>query len=111
MFEPLPGVRETLQALRDRGIVLAMVSNWDCALHEHVERVGLSHLFTTIVASAEAGAEKPDPRIFRLALERLGVDPARALHVGDERNDEEGAAAAGMHFAPAPVPTALGAWL
>jgi putative hydrolase of the HAD superfamily len=110
VFEPLPGARETLEGLRSRGIALAMVSNWDCALPEHVERAGLGHLFTTVVASAVAGAEKPDPAIFRVALDRLGVDPARALHIGDEANDEQGAAAAGMRFAPAPIATAFEGW-
>ncbi|TMK91576.1 MAG: hypothetical protein E6G42_08290, partial [Actinobacteria bacterium] len=43
------------------------------------------------------------PRIFELALERLGVSASRALHVGDAEADEEGARAAGMHFAAAPL--------
>lgn len=111
VFEALPGARETLEGLRARGIALAMVSNWDCALPGHIERLGLSHLFQTVVASAVVGAEKPDPRIFRAALERLGVSPGRALHIGDEENDRLGAAAAGMRFAPAPVATAFAGWL
>jgi HAD superfamily hydrolase (TIGR01509 family) len=86
------------------------VSNWDCALPEHVERSGLSPLLDTIVSSASVGVAKPNPRIFQVALERLGVRPDRALHVGDERSDEEGAAAAGMRFAPAPLATAFSGW-
>ena len=110
-FEEMPGARATLEGLRDRGIALAMVSNWDIGLAEHVERLGLAHLFTTIVASAAVGAEKPDPRIFHAALAGLGgVEPARVLHIGDERNDEEGAAAAGVRFAPAPIATAFDGW-
>ena len=50
---------------------------------------------------------KPEPRAFLLALERLGVAAERALHVGDEETDERGAHAAGMHFAPAPLSTAV----
>ncbi len=110
VFEPLPGARETLEHLRARGITLAMVSNWDCDLPEHVERAGLGHLFATIVASAAVGVEKPDPGIFRVALERLGVSAARVLHIGDEPNDEQGAAAAGVRFAPAPIATAFTGW-
>jgi HAD superfamily hydrolase (TIGR01509 family) len=110
VFEPLPGARETLEDLRARGIELAVVSNWDCALPEHVERAGLSHLFTTIVASAVVGVEKPDPGIFQVALEHLGVTAGRLLHIGDEANDEQGAAAAGVRFAPAPIATALAGW-
>ena len=60
-----------------------------------------------VVTSAEAGAPKPDPAIFRLALTRLGVSPERALHVGDSPADEEGAHAAGMQFRPAPLADAV----
>lgn len=110
VFEAIPGAVAVLDDLRGRGIALAMVSNWDCALPGTIERLGLGHLFQTVVASAVAGAEKPDPRIFRVALERLGVEPARALHIGDEANDEQGAAAAGMRFARAPIATAFAGW-
>jgi len=109
-FEAVPGAVEVLADLRRRGIALAMVSNWDCALPDHIERLGLGYLFQAIVASAVAGVEKPDPRIFRIALEQLGVEPGRALHIGDETNDEEGAAAAGMRFARAPIATAFEGW-
>src|SRR5204863_95186 len=60
--------------------------------------------------TGEAGAPKPEPAVFLLALEQLGVAPARALHVGDEAGDEDGARAAGMRFAPAPLATALAGW-
>jgi putative hydrolase of the HAD superfamily len=106
-FEPVAGARETLGQLRARGLRLAVVANWDRSLHEHLEQLGLAELFDTIVTSAEAGAAKPDPAPFRLALERLGVQANRSLHVGDEPADEEGARAAGMHFAPAPLQTAF----
>jgi putative hydrolase of the HAD superfamily len=87
-----------------------MVSNWDCALEEQVERAGLAHLFETVVASAVVGIEKPDPGIFQIALERLGVAAGRTLHIGDESNDEVGAARAGVRFAPAPIATAFEGW-
>jgi HAD superfamily hydrolase (TIGR01549 family) len=102
-YEPLPGVPKALAALRARGLELAVVANWDYALHEHLERIGLAWYFSAIVTSAEAGAAKPDPKPFRLALERLGVRPERALHVGDSEEDEVGAAAAGLRFAPTPL--------
>ena len=56
-----------------------------------------------IVTSAEAGAPKPAPAVFELALDRLGVDAAQAVHVGDGASDEEGAHAAGMQFEQAPL--------
>jgi putative hydrolase of the HAD superfamily len=109
-FEAIPGAVDTLTSLRARGIELAVVSNWDVGLPEHLERLGIAHLFSTVVTSAEAGAAKPDPAAFRLALDRLGVEPGRALHVGDEAEDAEGAAAAGMRFAEAPLTAAFEGW-
>jgi len=109
-FEAIPGAVETLRSFRVRGIELAVVSNWDVGLPEHLERIGIADLFSTVVTSAEAGAAKPDPAVFKLALGRLGVEPARALHVGDEREDAEGAAAVGMQFAEAPLATAFEGW-
>ncbi len=109
-FEPVAGALETAAALRARGLALAVVSNWDIGLVEHLDLLGAASLFTTIVTSAEAGAAKPDPAVFRLALSRLGVEPGRALHVGDEAGDRAGAEAAGMRFAPAPLAEALAGW-
>jgi HAD superfamily hydrolase (TIGR01509 family) len=110
VFSPAPGAAETLELLRDHGLKLAVVANWDCALSGHLERAGLDGFFDTVVTSARAGAAKPDPAIFRLALEELGVAAERALHVGDEPIDEQGARAAGLAFAPAPLATAFEGW-
>ncbi len=110
VFEPVPGAAESVAALRARGLLLAVVANWDCALPEHLAAVGLLDRFDTVVTSARAGAAKPDPAIFQLALRELGVEPGRAVHVGDEPLDEEGARAAGLAFAPAPLATAFEGW-
>ena len=110
-FELVPGAREVLEGLRVRGLQLAVAANWDCSLHAQLERLGADRLFSAVVTSAEAGAAKPDPAVLRIALERLGADPARALHVGDEDADERAARAAGMRFAPAPLETAFAGWL
>jgi putative hydrolase of the HAD superfamily len=109
-FESIPGAVETLESLRARGIELAVVSNWDIGLAEHLQRIGIDRLFSAVVTSAESGAAKPDPSAFRLALERLGVETGRTLHVGDEPEDEQGAAQAGMLFAHAPLETAFAGW-
>lgn len=106
-FAPLPGVEASLSALRAHGLDLAVVSNWDCALQEHLSALGLSRFFSTIVTSAEAGSAKPDAAVFELALRHLGTSGARTLHVGDGPSDEEGARAAGMPFLEAPLPRAL----
>lgn len=105
VFRIAEGGVETLELLRAAGISLACVANWDVSLHDHLDRLGLTWRFAAILPSAEAGAEKPDPAIFHAALARLGVEPARALHIGDEDVDRVGAAAAGLRFEPAPLAT------
>ena len=106
-FEPLPGTRASLRALRRRGLALAVVSNWDIGLGDQLAKAGLGEL--PAVSSAEAGAPKPDPAVFLLAAERLGVRADRALHVGDSGVDEQGALAAGFRFAPAPLASVVSA--
>ena len=105
VFRPADGALAAVDALRAAGLSLACVANWDVSLHEHLDRLELADRFQLVLSSAEAGTEKPDPRIFELALARLQVEPARALHVGDEEVDRLGAEAAGMAFAPAPLAT------
>lgn len=105
VFRPLPGVEAALARLARAGLALACVSNWDVSLARQLERAGLAPVFAAVVSSAAAGAAKPDPRPLALALERLGVEPARALHCGDGDSDREGAAAAGLAFEPVPVAT------
>jgi HAD superfamily hydrolase (TIGR01509 family) len=109
-FELLPGVRESLEMLRRRGLELAIVANFDLSLAARLEELRLGQAFSVVVTPADAGVAKPSARIFELALERLGVAPERALHIGDGAADEEGAAAAGMNFAWAPIPQALESW-
>ena len=108
-FAPVAGAVQALERLA-RHVRLAVIANWDRSLHEQLARLGLAPFFAAVVTSAEAGVPKPDPAIFLLALQRLGVEPARALHVGDEPADEEGARAAGMRFLPAPLATAFEDW-
>jgi putative hydrolase of the HAD superfamily len=100
VFELVPGAREACTGLAQAGLRLCVVSNWDVGLHDHLARLGLD---LPVVTSAEAGAAKPDPRVFRLALERLRARAERTVHVGDSAADEEGAAAAGLRFEPAPL--------
>lgn len=104
-FELLPDAGAALQKLRRHGLAVAVVSNWDVGLAQHLGGLGLGDV--TVVTSAQAGAPKPDPAVFTLALELLGVQASRALHVGDSDADEAGASAAGMQFAPAPLAQAV----
>jgi putative hydrolase of the HAD superfamily len=96
-FRPYPEVPEALWRLRADGARLAVVSNWDVSLHDVLERTRLRPLVDTVVISAELGVAKPDPAIFRAALERLGATADDALHVGDSlEHDVAGARAAGL---------------
>ena len=105
VFRPLDGVVPALERLSRAGLELACVSNWDAGIGEQLERAELRGFLSAVVSSAEAGAEKPDPRVFAEAVERLGVRAERALHVGDDEADQAGAAAAGLAFEPAPLAT------
>jgi putative hydrolase of the HAD superfamily len=104
-FELLPGVAEAVKGLHRRGLGLAVVGNWDMALPDHLAALGLGEL--PVFTSADVGVAKPDPAPFLRALETLAVSPDRALHVGNDEVDALGARAAGMHFAWAPLPSAL----
>jgi putative hydrolase of the HAD superfamily len=97
-FRAYPDARATIDRLLESGLAVGVVSNWDVSLHDELERSGLSRGIEVVVTSAESGFQKPDPAIYRSALDRLGVAPARALHVGDSAaGDVDGARAAGMH--------------
>jgi putative hydrolase of the HAD superfamily len=104
-FELLPDAGAALQVIRRNGLATAVVSNWDFGLPQQLSGLGLGGV--QVVTSAEAGAPKPDPAVFRRVLELLGVRPERALHIGDSDSDKQGARAAGMHFAPAPLAAAV----
>jgi HAD superfamily hydrolase (TIGR01509 family) len=108
VFEAVAGATDACRALAEAGLRLAVVSNWDVGLHDQLARLGLTAIIDEVVTSAEAGAPKPDPAVFRLALSRLDVTPSRAVHVGDASADEEGARAAGVRFEPAPLADAAG---
>jgi HAD superfamily hydrolase (TIGR01509 family) len=92
-----PDVPPTLNALRAAGLRLAIVSNWDDSLTSHCDDLGLTPFFETIVGSLAVGYEKPDPRIFQAALDRLGLSAHQVIHVGDiYPSDVVGARRAGI---------------
>lgn len=95
--ELFPGVADLLRTLRGRAR-LGVVTNGMPELQRYkASAAGLDGLVDTIVVSGEMGCVKPDPRVFLAALDRLGVDPANAVMVGDNlARDVEGAAALGM---------------
>jgi putative hydrolase of the HAD superfamily len=90
-------VRPVLHTLREAGIRLGVVSNFEEWLEGLLERLGVRSFFDVRVISGVEGLEKPDPRIFRLAMERAGVEPAASVYVGDNPEfDVDPALALGM---------------
>jgi putative hydrolase of the HAD superfamily len=92
------GVLRTLR--EDRGLRLGLVSNVALLpdhMREDLRTLGILPLLDATAFSSEVGTRKPDPRIFRAALDRLGVAPAAAVFVGDRLQDDvAGAQAVGM---------------
>ena len=83
--------------LRSRGLKIGVVSNWDTRLKSISDGLGLTPLVDFMVISAEVGVRKPDTGSFRLALDKAGVRPEEAIHVGDlPEEDAEGARRAGV---------------
>ncbi len=92
-----PEVRRVLDGLRQRGIPMAVVSNWDSRLPELLDRLQLTPYFASVHVSALEGVEKPAAEIFLRAAARLGVAPSACLHAGDSPLDDyRGAQSAGM---------------
>jgi HAD superfamily hydrolase (TIGR01509 family) len=91
---PYADTEPTLRALRAAHVPVAVISNIGFDLRPHFDAWGLTGLVDAFVLSYEVGRCKPDPDIFRIACRELGVDPSRALMVGDTPADA-GAVAAG----------------
>ncbi len=96
-FRAFEDAKGALMALRELGLVLIVVSNWDASLPDVLDRVGLSEHLNAVVTSARVGVRKPQPAIFERALALAGVRAGEAVHVGDSlAEDVEGARAAGI---------------
>jgi len=92
-----PEIVTCLGQLRERGLALAVASNFDSRLPGILKGLGIADLTGPVIYSTSAGVAKPEPGIFHQALGALGVDPARALHVGDGLEpDYHGARKAGL---------------
>ncbi|MEE2677487.1 MAG: HAD-IA family hydrolase [Myxococcota bacterium] len=92
------GAQEALVQLRAEGTRTGVVSNFDHRLPELLGGLGILQHLEAVVLPADAGAAKPDPRIFSAALDRLHVAPGDALFVGDHaEQDLAGARNAGLH--------------
>jgi putative hydrolase of the HAD superfamily len=92
-----PDVLDTLDRLRGEGYRLGLVSNLTLVpdlVREDLARMGLVERLDAALFSSEVGVRKPDPRIFRQALERLGAEPGETVFVGDRLYDDVGGAQA-----------------
>ena len=94
---PDPHAGPALRLARERGLRAAVISNSNGSARSILETLGLSPYLDFVLDSFEVGVEKPDPRIFGLAIARAGVDPSQAVYVGDLYTvDVRGARAVGM---------------
>jgi putative hydrolase of the HAD superfamily len=92
-----PDALPTLERLSKAELTLGVISNFEEWLERLLEALEVSHFFDVTVISGVEGVEKPDPRIFEIALERTGVPAAEAVYVGDHPFfDVEAAAKVGM---------------
>jgi putative hydrolase of the HAD superfamily len=103
---PVPGAVETIAALRERGLKTGLITVCSEDVVKLWEETDFHGLFDAEVFSAAVGLRKPDPRIYRIALEKLGVDAEEAMFVGDGANDElAGAERVGMTAVGVASPT------
>jgi putative hydrolase of the HAD superfamily len=97
LWQTYPEVEQVLAELKGRGYRLGVVSNWDSRLLPICDSLGITGRMEFVLASALVGVEKPDRRIFEMALQRMSLDPERAIHVGDDYEaDVMGARGAGV---------------
>ncbi|MEU2772607.1 HAD-IA family hydrolase [Streptomyces sp. NPDC007162] len=99
-WTPYPDTEEVLRTLRAHGVAIGVISNIGWDLRPVFRAHGLDAYVDAYVLSCEHGIQKPDPRLFTVALEALGAEPAGTVMVGDSRHADGGAAVLGcrVHF-------------
>lgn len=97
-FMPFDDTIEALSDLRSEGFQLGLISNLRRDMANLTEKLGLASLIDVCITSADVGVEKPNPAIFKAALDSAKVSADQAIHVGDQhKSDVLGAKGAGMH--------------
>jgi putative hydrolase of the HAD superfamily len=91
-----PETQEVLAELKNRGLMLAIVSNFDERLYSVLKALGLGNFFAEIGISTAIGHAKPSPLLFNYVLEKVKISADQALHIGDSLEDVMGAKAAGI---------------
>ncbi len=82
----------TIEELGRRGLRLGVISNFESWLRSLLDHLGITDRFDVIAISGDLGWEKPDPRIFKWAMEEAGVSAAASVHVGDSPHFDAGPA-------------------
>ena len=94
----IPGTVQVLRSLRDRGVRLYALTNWSSEKFDLTyPRFEWLSWFAGIVVSGKEGVVKPDPRIFRILLERYDIDPVAAVYIDDAQHNVDAAAEIGLH--------------
>lgn len=93
---PYPDAAYVLAHLKTCGVRIGIISDIHYHLAPHFDHYGLGQFVDSYTLSFEHGVQKPDPRLFQIALEQLGVSAAETLMVGDRANRDGGAAAVGI---------------
>ncbi|MDZ7291646.1 MAG: HAD family hydrolase [candidate division KSB1 bacterium] len=92
-----PAAPETFARLKSMGYRLGVISNADGTVPDALSKFGVARFFDCIIDSGLVGVEKPDPRIFEMALQQLGLPAERCIYVGDNYDrDVIGARQAGL---------------
>lgn len=95
-YPTYPEVVDVITTLATNGVKVAIVSDFHVDLRPHLDSLGLSAFISGFAISFEVGTMKPDPAMFRAALEMVDVEPERCLMVGDNPKPDTGAAALGI---------------
>jgi putative hydrolase of the HAD superfamily len=98
MLAPRPHAVEVLSALKSKGYKVGLISDCSVEIPMVFNETPLAHLFDSTIFSCSVGVKKPDPRIYAIACQQLGVAPEKCLYIGDGGSRElTGAEKAGMH--------------
>ncbi len=94
-----PGVRDTLLALKKNGYLLGIITDTANPLHVKLtwfENGGFAHVWDSIISSQEVGIQKPQPGIYQVALQQLGISASQAIFIGHDTDELDGALSVGL---------------
>ena len=99
VWAPFDNVKNELKTLASEGYRLGVISNWDKTAVPLLNQFELTSFFDNIIISTEVGCEKPDPKIFQIALDQASISVEDSLYVGDNYYDDGiGSQKIGMDF-------------